>query len=127
MTGFEAIEKVKQELDKAELSLTGGIYQFSKPLTKTEDEFIEINALPLAEDILQKANVNVNLFVRDVYESTPDNKRLKELASEVLAILPITRSEENIHIFLQDSGVFSDIDNNRHYVNLRLRVIMLNK
>jgi len=126
MTGFDAIKKVKTELDSAELSLTGGIYQFSKPIDVEEDEFIEINALTVPEAILQIANVNVNIYVKDIVVGTPDNGRLETLLNEVKAVFPVSRSDENIHIFLGDTAIIVDVDNNRHYVNLRLQVNMLN-
>jgi len=122
MTGFDAIKKVKTELDSAELSLTGGIYQFSKPIDVEEDEFIEINALTVPEAILQIANVNVNIYVKDIVVGT----RLETLLNEVKAVFPVSRSDENIHIFLGDTAIIVDVDNNRHYVNLRLQVNMLN-
>jgi tricorn protease-like protein len=126
MTGFDAIKKVKTELDSAELSLTGGIYQFSKPIDVEEDEFIEINALTVPEAILQIANVNVNIYVKDIVVGTPDNGRLETLLNEVKAVFPVSRSDENIHIFPGDTAIIVDVDNNRHYVNLRLQVNMLN-
>jgi hypothetical protein len=126
MTGFDAIKKVKTELDSAELSLTGGIYQFSKPIDVEEDEFIEINVLAIPNVILQLANVNVNIFVKDIVVGTPNNGRLKQLVNEIIQILPVSRSNEDIHIFLGDTAIIPDIENNRHYVNLQLQVVMLN-
>ena len=126
MTGFDAIRKVKTELDNAELSLTGGIYQFSKPIDVEEDEFIEINVLTVPEAILQIANVNVNIYVKDIVVGTPDNGRLETLLNEVKAVFPVSRGDENIHIFPGDTAIITDIDNNRHYVNLKLQVDMLN-
>ena len=126
MTGFDAIGKVKDELDRAGLTLKGGIYQFSKPVNKEDSEYIEINCLALSDEILQKANVNVNIYVKDIVVGTPDNGRLKELTDEIIGVFPISKPDENIHLFLNDTDIVTDIDNSQHYVNLRLRVIMLN-
>lgn len=126
MTGFDAIKKVKTELDGAELSLTGGIYQFSKPIDVEEDEFIEINVLAVPEAVLQIANVNVNIYVKDIVVGTPDNERLETLLNEIKAVFPVSKGDENIHIFPGDTAIIVDVDNNRHYVNLKLQVNMLN-
>ena len=126
MTGFDAIEKTKEVLDNGSLSITGGIYQFSKPLDFDDEEYIEINVLGVPEMILQKANVNINIFVKDIMVGTPHNKRLRELTNEVKALFPVSESGENIHLFVFSTNISKDIDTGRHYSNLRLEVMMLN-
>jgi hypothetical protein len=126
MNGFDAIRKVKTELDNMDLSLTGGIYQFSKPVDNDDDEYVEINVLAIPQATLQIANVNVNIYVKDVVVGTPDNGRLETLHNEIESNLPITRGSENIHVFWNGMSILPDIDNNRHYVNMRLLVILLN-
>lgn len=127
MTGFDAIEEVKTVLENTPLSLSGGIYQFSKPLNKEEDEFIEINSLALPETILQNCNVNANIYVNDIVVGTPDNGRMKALTKEVKAAFPYLSSDGNIDISVRDTDIIPDIDNSRHYVNVRLQVMMLNE
>ena len=126
MNGFDAIHKVKNELDSMELSLSGGIYQFSKPLDNEDEEYIEINVLAVPQATLQLANVNVNIFVKDIVTGTPDNGRLETLHNEIESNLPVTKGSENIHVFWNGMSILPDIDNSRHYVNMRLIVVMLN-
>jgi len=127
MTGFDAIEEVKEVLENTPLSMSGGIYQFSKPLNKEDDEFIEINSLALPETILQNCNVNANIYVNDIVVGTPNNGRLKALTKEVNTAFPYLSSDGNIDISVRDTDIIPDIDNSRHYVNMRLQVMMLNE
>ena len=126
MTGFDAIHKVKNELDAMDIELSGGIYEFSKPLDNNEDEYIEINVLALPEAVLQLANVNVNIYVKDIVVGTPDNGRLEKIHDDINSNLPISRPSDNIHIFWNGMSILADTDNSRHYVNMRLLVVMLN-
>lgn len=126
MTGFDAIEYVFDKLELMSLSLDGGIYQFSKPVNIEETEFIVVNTLAVADGILQKANVNINIFVQDVVPGTPNNGRLKTIMNEVLSQFPFAESGSDIQAFRKDTDIISDSEFNRHFVNVRLEVMMLN-
>jgi hypothetical protein len=126
MTGFNAVEKVYAGLKGLGLPLKGGIYQYTKPVNIEDEEFIVINSLVVPEAILQVAHVNVNLFVRDIEPGTPDNDRLQTLTDEILHTFPFAVSGEDIQVFKDSTSLFEDGDYNRHYVNIRFKVIMLN-
>lgn len=126
MTGFDAIGKVYTELKGAGLSVGDFIYQFSKPANIDPDEFIVLNTLPVPDTELQLTYVNCNIFVKDIYPGVPGNGRLKEITDEVLDVFPVSRPGEDIHVFLSDTSVFDDPDSDRFYVNIRLKVMMLN-
>lgn len=127
MTGFDAITKVYDELTGAGISVESeNIFQFAKPPRVTPDEFIVLNTLPVADAILQQVFVNCNVYVRDIDVGVPDNFRLEQIGNEVLSLLPISREDEDIHVFLDYSDIIADPENERHYFNIRLEVIMLN-
>ena len=127
MTGFDAVNKVFDELSLLNLSLQGGIYRFAKPATIEEPEFIVINVLPVPETILQKTHVNLNIFVQDVAPGTPDNGRLSELLNEVYTQFPFAKAGDDIQVFKERTAIIDDGDYERHYVNVRLTVLSLNK
>jgi len=126
MTGFDAVNKVYDELSLLTLSLQGGIYQFAKPATIEEPEFIVINVLPVPETVLQKTHVNLNIFVQDVAPGTPDNGRLSELLNEVYSQFPFGKAGDDIQVFKERTAIIEDGDYERHYVNVRLTVLSLN-
>lgn len=126
MTGFNAVEKVYTELKGLGLPLKGGIYQYVKPVNIEDEEFIVLNVLVVPEAILQVAYVNLNLFVQDIEPGTPNNDRLQMITDEIIHLFPFGKSGEDIQVFLESTNLFSEGDFNRHYVNIRLKVIMLN-
>lgn len=127
MTGFDAVDRVYRDLIGLELSLEGGIYQLTKPMRIEEDEFIVINSLPVFETELQIAHVNVNVFVRDVEPGTPNNDRLKTLVDQINELYPFGAVGQDIQVFKDRTAIIADDDYERHYVNILLKVIMLNK
>lgn len=126
MTGFDAVNKVYEELSLLTLSLQGGIYRFAKPATIEEPEFIVINVLPVPETVLQKTHVNLNIFVQDVLPGIPDNGRLSKLFDEVYSQFPFGKAGDDIQVFKERTAIIEDGEYERHYVNVRLTVLSLN-
>jgi len=126
MTGFDAVNRVYLDLKGLDLSLEGGIYQFSKPLRIQEDEFIVINTLPVLETALQVAHVNVNVFVRDIEPGTPNNGRLETLKDEIYELYPFGDVTKEIQVFKDRTAILPEGEQERHFVNLLFKVVMLN-
>ncbi len=127
MTGLDALDYLKEKFDNMIIpDLSGGIYLLSKPARVDEPNFIVLNALPVTESILQKAQVNANIFVDDIEPGTPDNGKMKRITNTILADFPFAESGSDIQAYLLDTATYPDSDNNRHFVNVRMEIMMLN-
>lgn len=136
MTGFPAVNRIVEVLNlatvgdiisPAKLSISGGIYPWTKPERQDDDEFIVVNSLRTEDAVLQIVPVNVNVFVKDIEPGTPNNGRLEELAEIVLSLFPDSDITNGIYADNHFTDIIPDSDKDRHYVNIRLKVKMLKK
>jgi hypothetical protein len=131
MTSLDALDILYTHLNGTLLQAAnkpnGVLRRFQRPLNSTAEDVI-LNALPMNRDQLQRAVLNVNIYVKNLALSgdntQPDGRRLKELAT--LANQCITEQWGTGYQFnVQQDNVFEDA-NNQHYINLRVEFRAIN-
>lgn len=124
MTTFDAINTVYNLLKGLELP----VFKYAKP-GGDESEYIVINSLPIAGDVLQRCYVNVNVHVKDIVfpDSTvaPNTLRLEQLADTYSTLLE-KNIEDNVHLYFDKQGVEREDALKEHYINIRLLCNLLN-
>jgi hypothetical protein len=124
MTTFDAINTVYNLLKGLELP----VFKYAKP-GGDESEYIVINSLPIAGNVLQRCYVNVNIHVKDIVfpESTsaPNTLRLEQLA-ETYSDLLEKNIVDNTHLYFDKQGVEREDALKEHYINIRLLCNLIN-
>lgn len=118
-----AIDKVYQVIRAS--ALTQPVYPLTKPSTKSDTEYIVINALPIGEGVLQKCIVNVNLHVKDLSSGMADLKKLTTVTASLMTLLE-NIAERGIIVNFESQEYFKEEELGYHYSNIRLKVKIVN-
>lgn len=125
-TNYDAIDVIFKRLNTlVKPSISGKVYKLRRPLnSKLED--IVINALPIIDEIPQECIVNVNCYVPNidtkisgVSTSSPDTKRMKEVAELVSGSLDNVDASDH-HYFISNQAIIYDDSTDEHYTNFRV-------
>jgi hypothetical protein len=119
-------------------AITGKIYKMRRPVNSDKEDVV-INSLALTSDQLQRAVLNVNIFVKDiefdeidpdtgerVTSQYPDLERLEYLASLVLPILEEGISGDYVWSVQQQATFQDEEAANQHYLNIRVDFFVSN-
>lgn len=127
-TTFDLVDIIWTALNASDLKnqITGGIYKYQRPLN-SKNEDVVINSLPVTNDQLQKAIINVNIHVPNLVidingaqDSTqPDGARLKELGELAIAALDDKNGYRYNHS-VQQQNIIQDTDD--FFNNIRLQI-----
>jgi hypothetical protein len=112
-------------------AINGKIYKFKRPVNSNAEDVV-INSLPVTNEQLQTAIVNVNVFVQNVEAVTseginefPDVVRLQTLAT--LAVSALTDGINGVYTWdVQQQTVIQDDESDQHYINIRLQFFVSN-
>lgn len=114
------------------LAISGGVY-LNKRVFGSKAEDVVINSLPVTNDNLQSAIVNVNIHVPNLKLNTngqtdntqPDRVRLNEIAAPVLEALNECY-EGDFSCDVQLVTLIEEPENKEHYFNIRVQTIYKN-
>lgn len=133
ITTLEIIEIMYDELKGSELdiSASGGLYKLQRPLGSTKEDIV-INCLPVSNEQIQRATVNVNIYAQDipirvdgVQQHAPDIDRLQFLAAKAVHKL------ESIYypgysLVITQQSVIKEEAVNQHFINIRIEFRFIN-
>ena len=132
-TTLDLVDVVWQLLNSSSLKgeITGGVYKLKRPLNSAKEDVV-VNSLPVSNEQLQTAIVNVNVFVIDLEvgiegekNTMPDIARLKQLAAMTVDILQ-DGIDGDYTWDVQQQTVIEDEGNDQHFVNIRLEFFISN-
>lgn len=128
-TTFEAVDAIYKVLNDGgfESLITGRMYKDVERPTGSTKEDVVINCLPMSNDQVQLATINVNIYVPDLeikVDSKPqfikNTMRLKSLADAAISLLEFVA--DDLHDFyIESQGVVPELSIHQHYVNLRIQ------
>jgi hypothetical protein len=132
-TTFDMVDIVWQRLNGSQLKteISGGVYK--KRPTGSQVEDVVINCLPVNNEDLQQAVLNVNIHVPNITiqangvqdSSQPNTERLQELAALAIETLSdVWVGDCNYDV--QQQGMIEDPEAGDHYVNIRLEFFNIN-
>lgn len=108
-----------------EAEITGEVCKDERRANSDKEDVV-INCLPVLNDQVQLATVNVNIYVPDIESKSnnvsqylPNHKRLSELANKAKEILEEVYSDEYDYS-IQQQGTPKEDAIHQHYVNLRI-------
>lgn len=112
-------------------AISGKIYKFKRPVNSNVEDVV-INSLPVTNQQLQTAIVNVNVFVPELALSVnsepddqPDFVRLKQLAA--LAVAALMDGVAGDYTWdVQQQTVIEDEESSQYYVNVRIEFFVSN-
>ena len=132
-TTLDLVDVVWQLLNSSSLKgeITGGVYKLKRPLNSAKEDVV-VNSLPVSNEQLQTAIVNVNVFVIDLEVGIEGEKntmldiaRLKQLAAMTVDILQ-DGIDGDYTWDVQQQTVIEDEGNDQHFVNIRLEFFISN-
>lgn len=126
-TTFQAVDAIYKALNDGgfESLITGQLYKGERP-TGSEKEDVVINCLPMSNDQVQLATVNVNIYTPDlemkidgVPQFIANDRRLKSLCESAISLLEFVA--DDLHDFyVVSQSVVPEESIHQHFVNLRL-------
>jgi len=133
ITTLEILDLIYGELKGSELDIAanGGLYKMQSPFDSNKEDIV-INCLPVTNEQIQKATVNVNIYVPDLkvrisgkQQTVPDIERLQFLAAKAVQKL------ESIYyagysIEVSHQGLLKEEAVNQHFVNIRIEFRFIN-
>jgi len=93
-------------------------YNFRKPTSASDTEYVVINALPIDANIMQKCYVNVNYHVKDIGDGMPDQVKLQAGAQAVLSLIQKVTAATYL-IDFEGQEIFKEEALKEHFSNLR--------
>jgi hypothetical protein len=132
-TTLDLVDVVYNELKSGPLktAINGGVYKYTRPLNSSLEDVV-INSLPITNEQLQQAIVNVNVFVPNqdlsiggTQNNTADHVRLKTLAA--LAVEELKDNISGDYTWdVQQQTVIQDDESDSYYINIRLQFYVSN-
>lgn len=132
-TTLDTVDLIWNHLNSSSLNqvLTGNIYKKKRPQNSTQEDIV-INSLPVSNEQLQQAIVNVNIFVPDVEHSINGSQekmanwaRLKGLAFLAVEDLKDGRSGDYTWDIQQQQDI-EDEESGQHFINIRVQFYIAN-
>lgn len=132
-TTLDLVDVTWDRLNSSSLktAITGKIYKYRRPVNSNVEDVV-INSLPVTNEQLQRAVVNVNVFVPDVtisvngnQDKVPNHVRLKQLAQTATSELN-DRLIGDYSWEVQQQTVLEDEESQQHFVNIRLQFYISN-
>lgn len=125
-TNYDALNVIYKRLNTlVKPSISGKVYKLRRPLNSRLEDIV-INALPISDEIPQECTVNVNCYapnietkVSGVSTSSPDTKRMKEVADLVAENLENV-DDQDCHYFIMNQAVLQDEAAEEYYTNFRV-------
>jgi hypothetical protein len=132
-TTLDLVDVVYNELKSGPLksAISGGVYKYTRPLNSSLEDVV-INSLPVTNQQLQQAIVNVNVFVPNAdislggaQQKMADHVRLKALAA--LAVDELKDGISGDYTWdVQQQTVIQDDESDSYYINIRLQFYVSN-
>ncbi len=133
-TTLDLVDLVYEVLKTSSLksSITGKVYEYQRPVNSNVEDVV-INSLPITNDQLQEAIVNVNVFVPnleveetgDISRQVPNITRLKTLAG--LAVQNLTDGISGDYTWdVQQQTLMEDDESKQHFINIRIQFFVSN-
>jgi hypothetical protein len=113
-------------------SISGKVYEYQRPVNSNVEDVV-INSLPITNQQLQQAIVNVNVFVPnlaveetgDISRQVPDVTRLKTLAG--LAVQELTDGISGDYTWdVQQQTLIQEEESGQHFINIRIQFFVSN-
>ena len=134
---LDIIQIIYDELSDSDLvigtknGISGELYKLTRPMGLYKEDVV-INCLPVTNDVLQLATVNVNIYVPDLHATTgtiqqylPDLVRLNTLAA--LAITALNGIYMPGYFFyIASQVVYPEEATHEHFINLRIEFKSIN-
>jgi hypothetical protein len=132
-TTLDLVDVVYNELKSGPLksAINGGVYKYTRPLNSSLEDVV-INSLPVTNQQLQQAIVNVNVFVPNAdislggsQQKMADHVRLKALGA--LAVDELKDGISGDYTWdVQQQTVIQDDESDSYYINIRLQFYVSN-
>lgn len=132
-TTLDLVSVVYDQLKSSSLksAISGNVYKFKRPVN-SDSEDVVINSLPITNEQLQTAVVNVNVFVPNVpvmsggsESGFPDLVRLQALAAIAISELK-DRISGDYTWDVQQMTVIEDEESGQYFANIRLQFFVSN-
>jgi carbohydrate-selective porin OprB len=129
-TGSDIIDIIWKQVAASDLKgqLSGGIYKVRRPANSVKEDAV-INTLPVTGNQVQRATVNLNIYVPDVTlaiggitQQQPNHARLTLLAEKAAAAINTKIAGGMIIWAGTISGPLAEPEANAHFVNIRVEV-----
>lgn len=111
--------------------INGGMYKMIRPINSKYEDVV-INCLPVSNDMIQKATVNVNIYVPDIKakfqgdeQSLPDMLRLEQLTQMAISLLSDVHFPSYFYE-IESQKIFQEVEINQHFSNLRIQFKKIN-
>lgn len=113
------------------LNISGDVYKH-RPLNSHQEDII-VGSLPISNDDIQKAVLNINVHVPNLIvnisgaqdNTQPNLARLNELTRLVWQLLD-NQFFNGYWFYVQQQNLFADEQTNEHYSNIRLEFYSIN-
>lgn len=119
-TTFDIVDIVYLFLKTKTITISGGIYKHLRPANSVLEDIV-IGSLPVNNEQIQQAVVNINIHVPNVKlpqdTTQPDSKRLNTLTALIIGYVD-EQYINNYWFYVQQQNVFADGLEN--YSNIRL-------
>ncbi len=113
------------------LSITGEIYKLVRPMDADQEDIV-INCLPVTNNLLQLATVNVNIYVPDFHATVsgtqqylPDLARLDTLAAMAITALD-NINMPGYYFYVASQVVYNEEAIHQHFINIRIEFRNIN-
>ncbi len=112
-------------------SITGSIYKLTRPVDSVKEDIV-INCLPVTNNLLQLATVNVNIYVPDFHATVsgtqqylPDLARLDTLAAMAITALD-NINMPGYYFYVASQVVYNEEAIHQHFINIRIEFRNIN-
>ncbi len=136
ITTLDIIQIIYDKLIASELvgttnGISGEVYKLVRCMDTSKEDVV-INCLPVTNDVLQLATVNVNIYVPDLYATAggiqqylPDTSRMDALAALAVAAL-IDVNTPGYFYDIASQVVYPEGAIHQHFINLRIEFKNIN-
>lgn len=133
-TTLDAVDVIYDMLDSINLRsiISGDLYKYDSRPADSEKEDIVVNAITVAEGLIQNGVCNVNIHVPDLKKTNgnalydvPDEDRLKTILNKVVECLGKNhgRSFKNGNSYISNiSNPIKEPELHEHFINVRINI-----
>jgi len=130
-TVIDGKEWILQHLNAKRPSISGAIY-IDKRITIDKEDIV-INDIAMSGRQIQRGFFNVNCYVPNLTVTqgstkiqVPNKKRLKEIASEVCAVLEEVYVNQRYNLSIENQQQLEEVSENASYMNFRVYLNVFN-
>lgn len=121
-TNIDVKDKIFDALNVTSVKdfIAGTLYNGKRPAAQAVEEDITLPPLPIDDEYVQTATINVNCFVEDIAEGVPDYSRINEIFKVVETALLQYSSTEYFDIQIAAQMINDSEISGWSFLNIRL-------